>query len=54
METNEQERVRAAVRESYGKIARDNGANAETIQADCGCGCEPDRFLQPSGGLFSV
>ncbi|MEE9516151.1 MAG: arsenite methyltransferase [Candidatus Adiutricales bacterium] len=41
METNEQERVRAAVRESYGKIARDNGANAETTQADCGCGCGP-------------
>ncbi len=41
METNEQERVRAAVRESYGKIAKDNGANAETIEADCGCGCGP-------------
>ncbi|MEE9557798.1 MAG: arsenite methyltransferase [Candidatus Adiutricales bacterium] len=41
MDTNEQERVRAAVRESYGKIARDNGANTETIQADCGCGCGP-------------
>lgn len=41
MDTNEQERVRAAVRESYGKIARDNGANAETTQADCGCGCGP-------------
>jgi len=32
MDTNEQERVRAAVRESYGKIARDNGANAETTR----------------------
>ena len=41
MDTNEQERVRAAVRESYGKMARDNGANAETTQADCGCGCGP-------------
>lgn len=41
METNEQERVRAAVRESYGKIARDNGANTEPPQADCGCGCGP-------------
>ena len=41
MDTNEQERVRAAVRESYGKIARDNGANAETTQADCDCGCGP-------------
>ncbi len=41
MDTNEQERVRAAVRESYGKIARDNGANTETTQADCDCGCGP-------------
>ena len=41
METNEQERVRAGVRESYGKIARDNGANTETTEADCGCGCGP-------------
>lgn len=41
METNEQERVRAAVRESYGKIARDNGANTDPPQADCGCGCGP-------------
>ncbi|MDB4444135.1 arsenite methyltransferase [bacterium] len=51
MEMRDKEEIREAVRESYGKIARDGGVTSETIQKSSCCGSvqiADDTSRQPS------